>query len=94
MNVNFKRLVDKLVRDKNNNVALMQFPNPPIIGWLIFLVLAQVVAPGSFRTGFAQLSSGFLFIWSYLEITQGSSYARRLLGAVVMASILLGYFQT
>ena len=89
-----KHLIDKIIRDKDNNVVLMQFPNPPLIGWLIFLIIAQFVPSGFFKIGFTNLSGGLLFVWSYLEITQGSSYARRLLGAVVMISVLLGFFQT
>lgn len=93
MYTNFKRLANKLVRDKNNEIVWWQFPNPPLIGWFIFLVLAQVVAPGSIRTGFIQLSTGFLFVWSYLEITQGVTYFRRLLGGAILLAVLVGYFR-
>jgi len=92
MYTNFKRLVNKLVRDKNNKIVWWQFPNPPLMGWFIFLVLAQVVAPGSIRTGLTQLSTGFLFVWSYLEITQGTTYFRRLLGGAILLAVLVGYF--
>jgi len=93
MYTNFKHLVNKLVRDKNNKIVWWQFPNPPLMGWFVFLVLAQVVAPGPFRTGFAQLSGGFLFVWAYLEIIQGATYFRRLLGVAVLLAVLVGYFR-
>ena len=93
MYTNFKHLVNKLVRDKNNKIVWWQFPNPPLMGWFIFLVLAQIVAPGSLRTGFAQLSTGFLFVWAYLEITQGTTYFRRLLGGAILLAVLVGYFR-
>lgn len=31
---------------------------------------------------------GMLFTWAFLEITSGDSYARRILGGVVMAIII------
>lgn len=88
-----KRLANKVFRDKNNKIVLWQFPNLPLVGWFIFLVLAQVVSSDTLRTGFAQLSSGFLFVWAYLEITQGVTYLRRALGGVVLLLILVGAFR-
>ncbi len=93
MYTNFKRLANKLVRDKNNEIVWWQFPNPPLMGWFVFLVLAQVIAPGSLRTGLTQLSGGLLFVWAYLEITQGVTYFRRLLGVIVFLAVLVGYFR-
>lgn len=93
MYANFKHLVNKLVRDKNNTIVWWQFPNLPLMGWFVFFVLAQVVVPGPFRTGFAQLSGGFVFVWAYLEVTQGVTYLRRALGGVVLLAIMASYFR-
>ncbi|MBC7869179.1 hypothetical protein H7X69_03330 [Candidatus Saccharibacteria bacterium] len=91
---NLKRLTNKLVKDKNNNVVILQFPNLPLIGWFVLILFAQFVPSGLLKTGFENLSSALLFVWAYLEITQGASYARRLLGVVVITVVISGYFRT
>jgi hypothetical protein len=86
------KIINKLFCDKNNNLVLWQFPNPPIIGWFVFMVVAYFIPSGILKTGFASLSSAFLFLWAYLEITQGVNYFRRLLGVIIMLAVVFGYF--
>lgn len=84
--------IDWLVRGKDGRVYIFQFPNLPIIGWFVSMVIAQVTM-ADIKTGFSSISFAFLSIWCYLEITQGSSRFRRILGgvvAVVLAYELLG----
>jgi hypothetical protein len=88
-----KHFIRTFFADKNNKIILWQFPNLPLIGWLVFVGIGYFVAPGSIKTGFAQASGGFLFIWSYLEITQGATNFRRLLGVVVGILVFVGYFR-
>jgi len=38
--------------------------------------------------GFGFLASSFLFMWAYLELTQGASYFRRFLGLIVLLGIV------
>jgi hypothetical protein len=86
------RIVDKLIRDKHNNVVLGQSPNFPIIAWFVFFVAAHIVQVGVLQKGFAELSGAFLFAWSYLEIVQGVNYFRRSIGVMVLFGILVSYF--
>jgi hypothetical protein len=51
-----------------------------------------LIPAGVINAGFANLSTAFLFTWAYLEITQGASYFRRVLGAVVLAGVLMSFF--
>ncbi|MBC7943623.1 hypothetical protein H7X68_03950 [Candidatus Saccharibacteria bacterium] len=87
-----KRLASKFIRDKNNNIVIWQSPNLPLFGWFIFMIMAYLAPSEFFKTGFTDLSRTFLFVWSYLEIAQGSSYFRRLVGVIIMLVILVGIF--
>lgn len=78
--------------DKKGRRVLWQWPNPPIIGWAIFRVLAHLVESPSIKMGFESIGSAFLFAWAYLEITKGASYFRRTLGALVAIILCLNYF--
>lgn len=80
-------------QDKHGHVAVWQWPNIPLYGWLLFKLFAALIAQPQLKHGFTFLSMSFLFAWAYLEITSGLSYFRRLLGFVVFISIILGYFR-
>lgn len=69
----------------------MQRPNLPIILWFIFLVAGRVLDGGHLGNGVEFLSSAALVVWAYLEITEGASYFRRSLGAVIMAAVIVGH---
>ena len=81
-----------LVKDANGRIVLWQWPNVPLLGWLVFKLLSIVVSSGSLKSGSAQLSTAFLFTWSYLEITRGVNYFRRILGVAVMVAIIMSFF--
>lgn len=93
MNTAIKRLFDCLLRDKDGHVVVGQFPNLPLIGWFLFMIVANFIPAGWAKHGLENLSTAFLFVWAYLEITQGSSLLRRLLGVAVIATVLQGYFR-
>jgi hypothetical protein len=57
------------------------------------LVISHLIPAGVMKAGFASLSAAFLFTWAYLEITEGASYFRRALGAVVLASVLMSFLR-
>ncbi|HSX44303.1 MAG TPA: hypothetical protein VLE69_03340 [Candidatus Saccharimonadales bacterium] len=80
-------------RDKDGKVAIWQSPNIPLLSWVVFLMLAKLFTSGQLHRGFAFLSTASIFIWSYLEITSGKSYFRRLLGLVVLLSIIVSRFK-
>ncbi|WP_228561943.1 hypothetical protein [Catenulispora rubra] len=63
-------------------------PNLPLIGWLLFALLARISSAGHWRSTADFVSSAFLFTWAYLELTQGVNYFRRLLGLAVLAAVV------
>ena len=84
--------VSKFIRDRHGKVAVWQTPNVPLVGWLSCLVIVHLVPSGSFKSGISSLGTAFLFTWAYMEITGGASYFRRVLGSVVLVSVLVGFF--
>ena len=80
-------------RDADGKVVLAQTPNLPLIGWLIFAVLAGISGAGHWRGAAGFVSSAFLFTWAYLELTQGVNYFRRLLGLVVLAVVVSSHLR-
>ncbi|HEY0964941.1 MAG TPA: hypothetical protein VGE13_00495 [Candidatus Saccharimonadales bacterium] len=78
--------------DKHGRAVIWQKPNLPIIGWFAFMVVSHLLGPGALRSGLELLSAAFLFTWAYLEITQGASPFRRVLGAVVFVIVIIGFF--
>ncbi len=85
-------IFDTLFRAKNGRVVAWQMPNAPIGGWLVFKIAALVIQEGTLRQGFEQLSNALLFVWAYLEITKGESLFRRILGVIVLMTLVVGYF--
>jgi len=92
MNSNIKRFVDKFFRNKDGRVVLTQSPNLPILGWFIFIIISYFIPAGTLRGGFIRLSGTFLFLWAYLEITDGVTFFRRFLGVIIMIAVVVGFF--
>jgi hypothetical protein len=88
-----KNLLTWFVVGKDSRVYIFQPPNIPIIGWFLSVVIATFIASGSVKVGFSNLSLGFLAIWSYLEITQGQSRFRKMLGAAVAILTMYSFFK-
>lgn len=78
--------------DKNGKVTLAQSPNLPIIGWIIFKLIAIPISNQPVKTGFESIATAFLFAWAYLEIVEGDSNFRRLLGVLIMSLIVINMF--
>lgn len=92
MSTQMKTALDWLIRGKDGKIYLAQFPNPPIIGWFVFLIASNIASNHTFKTGFTSLSIGFLAIWAYLEVTQGSSRFRQILGIIVGIALVYSCF--
>lgn len=82
----------KAVCDEDGRIVLFQSPNAPILGWVVFTVLAKIVTQSNWQNLFSALSFGFLFTWCWLEIISGQSPFRRFLGAVVLSVSLYNRF--
>ena len=86
---NNRRVWDWLLTDGHGKVVLWQFPNFPIIAWFICDIIARETHANPAHAGFQLLAEAFLFIWAYLEITEGTSNIRRFLGTVIMVVLLM-----
>ena len=80
-------IIEQLSRDKHGRVVLWQAPNIPIIVWFVCLVVMWLAPAGNLKLTFSIFSTVALAIWAVLEVVQGASYFRRLLGVMVMLSI-------
>ena len=69
--------------DEHGRLAIWQFPNVPLILWAVFTV-ASLFFNGRVADVFSWAGSAALIVWAYLEITKGSNYFRRGLGALVL----------
>jgi hypothetical protein len=78
--------------DKNGRVVLWQTPSFPLIAWLGLKVLSIPLADGTIKVGLSHVSTAFLFIWAYLELTQGVNHFRRLLGLIIGLGIIKSFF--
>jgi len=93
MTTSLNRLFDKVFKNKQGKKIVWQNPNFPLWGWILASVLGYVFKHGHVHNGFQYLGKAFLFTWAYLEIRSGESMFRRVLGIVIMASILFGFFR-
>lgn len=80
---------DRWFRDENGDLVVAQPPNPPIIAWVVARVLEILVHGGRPERLFDALAFGALFTWSWLELFHGDAYFRRILGAVVLAVLVI-----
>lgn len=70
-------------KDKDGKLSIVAWPNVPITLWFGLSLLAKV-ANEQIRGGISALATAILLYWAYLEITEGDSLFRRVLGAVVL----------
>lgn len=80
---------DRWFRDENGDLVVAQPPNLPIIVWVVARVLEMLVHGGRPERLFDTLAFGALFTWSWLELFHGDAYVRRILGAVVLAVLVI-----
>ncbi|MEO8862829.1 MAG: hypothetical protein ABI354_00700 [Candidatus Saccharimonadales bacterium] len=78
-------------KNKDGKLAVWQLPNIPISVWIVSLVLSHALN-GSLHTGFQALAQASLFVWAYLEATSGDSNFRKVLGVVILAVVISGFF--
>lgn len=83
------KLLDRMFRDKDGHIAVWQMPNFPLWVWIISTVLGWFIQ-GKPKTIVGYIGSAALVVWAVLEIGWGSSWFRRLLGAVVLAVMAVG----
>ena len=84
--------IEKCYKDRDGKVAIMQFPNMPIILWAVFRLLSKIIENDRFSNGFSFIANSMLFVWAYLELFSGDSYFRRLLGLIIIIASISANF--
>lgn len=79
-------MTDKFVRffkDKKGRVVIFQRPNLLISVWAVVTLLGKAT-DNSLQNLLGLVAYGAIFAWAWLEVSQGASYFRRVLGLVVL----------
>ena len=81
------------ITDREGHVALVHAPNPALGVWLVSVVVGWTsLLHGHRATALSWLGTGALVVWALDEVVRGTSPARRILGAVVLAVQLVRLF--
>jgi hypothetical protein len=88
-----KLSIDQFIKDKHGHIVLWQTPNVLLYSWIVLKVVTWLLSTSHLKSGLGQLSTAILFAWAYLEATKGVNYFRKLLGAVVLGMIVIGFFR-
>lgn len=85
-----RSFANRLFRDRDGKLVIAQRPNLPLVGWAAALVTRRFIWHNA---GLGLLARAFLFTWAYLELTDGDSYFRQFLGAVVVAGLVVRFLR-
>jgi hypothetical protein len=83
-------MLNKIFRDKQGKIVIIQFPNIPLAVWIVGLLLVKVLPSGGFSEFCRHISTLGLVVWGIIEILYGVNYFRRLLGAAIIISTVYG----
>ena len=78
--------LEKCYKDNSGRVVLYQTPNLPLIVWIVTTLLGHIFATGELHEALSLIAFGAIFTWAWLELFQGSSYFRRVLGLIVLVA--------
>jgi hypothetical protein len=81
------RSFNTFFKDKEGHIVMWQYPNALLAGWVLCR-LDSLLVNGNAENIVSYLGTFLLAIWAVLEITQGASYFRRMLGGIVLFAIL------
>lgn len=87
--MSIKNLKTIFFQDKHGQPALTAAPNLPLIVWAAATVAGKLFKHGALHNALSLLGFTAIVLWALLEIFQGASYFRRLLGVVVLAISIL-----
>lgn len=87
-----RSLFDKVFRNPDTGeLAIVQVPNLPLIVFLVATAVRMAFHPhGTAGTAVSVVSAVALGIWSIDEIARGDSLFRRILGGVVLLTMVVG----
>lgn len=85
-------LFDRIFRDSEGNIVIVQPPNLPILVGTTATLLHFVAPNGTLGILSGLVGFGTLYAWAWLELFSGVNYFRRGLGLVSLIGLLaLGY---
>lgn len=79
-----RTLWDRIWKDRQDRVVIWQNPNAWLIGWAVLTMVSLLLSRGLVADICSWAASASLIVWSFLEISRGVNYFRRVLGAVVL----------
>jgi len=85
-------VVQSFFKDRDGHWAIIAFPNALLLAWLASVILTKFIQDGKAHDGLSLLGSATLFAWAYLELTEGVSSFRRVVGAIILLTVSVGYF--
>jgi hypothetical protein len=88
-----RTLWDRAQRGWPADFPLVQFPNAPLLVAIAAWIVAKLT-DGAAHDLARGVFTAALAVWAILELVRGSNWVRRVLGAVVLASIVLGLART
>ena len=81
------------LQDRDGKLALAQWPNPALWVWLASVVVGWAgVLEGPRGSTIHDVGRGALLVWSLDEVVRGASPARRVIGALVLAYLVVRLF--
>jgi len=72
-------------RSPDGDLAIAQFPNPPLFVWFGAWVLSRFDLSDTHAATVSGVRDGALLVWALDELVRGSSPFRRVVGAAVLA---------
>ena len=82
----------QIFRDADGNIVIAQFPNFPLIAWVVLKIISYLPISTDISSGAQLTATGFLLVWAYLEFTQGVNLFRKSIGLIVIVAIIVGNF--
>jgi hypothetical protein len=90
--MNLTKLLKQFVTGKHGKVIIWQSPNLLLWLWISIKALVLFIDDGNFKNNLGNLSGAILFAWAFLELTQGDSYFRKLLGLIIITFTTINFF--
>jgi hypothetical protein len=84
---------DRVFRDREGKIVLVQLPNLTITVWAVASLLKLILTTGKINLGLDVVAFGSLFTWAWEEIFQGVNYFRRALGLLVIIGLIASKIQ-
>jgi len=84
--------VERFFKDKDGNWTIFQFPSTLLFVWVGLTVLLWVLGSGVVVDVMRLIQTIVLIAWASMELIDGDSNFRRVLGATVLLAIVFGIF--